>query len=53
MADYALTNRYACVDERGQGKKNKLTRHLFDASMERSDGIKLWTHTYISGSTYI
>ena len=21
MADYALTNRYACVDERGQGKK--------------------------------
>jgi hypothetical protein len=60
------------VDERERGE-NKLTRHLFDASMEgvnrrtwhvllfdlagqseesmaRSDGIKLWTHTYISCS---
>jgi len=56
MADYALTNRYACVDERGQGKK---TSSLGICSMLawrevmvlNYEPIHKWFYVYISSAS--
>ena len=57
MADYALTNRYACVDERGQGKKKTSSLGICSMLAWREvmvlnyEPIHKWFYVYISSAS--